>query len=291
MSHRHLPPISLDPGEPLDPGLKQEISQQVRGLRAQKCSQSGCSPGHSQNNNQAARKAANKSPTEQLSRGPVSQSNVLPKQCPQGACDRKEIPRDRLLSPNQAAIQVVVSAEPKVKGQVQKPQAGPIPAVKPVSALPCDRSHSPCCRIDVDVVEPEYQGGWRKGTKAVSCRECLVVPYNWEAPAPGPDVLFISFPKQSFSNSCFYAAPCNSAASLQVPSNLQCRHSSHGLLSTSPTNSASCWDAVHSPASSDDTCSSVGSLSPHFSDDVPVPPSREPLLTVLHQFFVPLPVS
>lgn len=226
-----------------------------------------CTPGHIQNNNQAASKAANKTPTEQPSQGPVSQSNVLPKQYPQGACDRKERPRDRLLSPNQAAIQVAVSAEPTVNGQVQRsqsPSPASIPAIKLVSARARSRSHSPCCRIDVDVdvVEPECQGGWRKVMKAASCQDCLMVPSDCEAPSPHPhDLLSISFPPQSFIQRRLYAPAGHSANFLQVPSNPWQGFSSHCPLSTSPTNSASCWDAVHSPVSSDDACSSTFSLS------------------------------
>lgn len=292
-SPRHLPHISVDPGEPLDPGLKQEISQQVRELRAQKRSQRGCSPGHIQNNDQAASKAANKTPAEQPSQGPVSQSNMLPKQYPQGACDGKERPRGRFLSPNQAAIQVVKSAEPKVKGQVQKPQSGPNPAsnpaIKRVSACHRSRSHSPRCRIEVDVVEPECQGGWRKGMRAVSSQECLVVPSHWGATSPDPDdLLSKSFPPPVFIQRRSWAPACSSAGFLQVPSNRQCSFSSPSLLSTSPANSAPCCDAVRhlSPLSSDDACSSVRSSSPHFSDDAFSPFTRVP-----HQVFVPILIS
>ncbi|CAF95897.1 unnamed protein product, partial [Tetraodon nigroviridis] len=123
---RHLPRISVDPGEPLDPALKQEISQQVRELRALKRSQREGSPGHV-HNSQAASKAANKTSTEQLSQGPVSQH-------PQGACDRKERPRHKLLCPSQPAIQVVVS-EPTVEGQGQKPRSGSNPASTPAVKL------------------------------------------------------------------------------------------------------------------------------------------------------------
>lgn len=199
--------------------LKQEISQQVRELRAQNRSQRACSPAPIQNNSEY----------------------------PQGACDRKERPRDTLLSPSQAAIQIVVSAEPRVKGQVQKPQSGlnptSIPAIKLVSARPRCRSHSPRCRIDVDVVQPECQGGWRKGEKAVSCPEWVEVPSDWEAMSPDPyDLLSKSFPPLIQNRLCTPA--CNSAGFLQVPGNLQRSFSSHCLLSTSPANAASCWDAV-----------------------------------------------
>lgn len=216
---------------------------------------------------------------------------MLPKQYPQGACDRKERPRDRFLSPNQAAIQVVKAAEPKVKGQVQKPQSGPnpasTPAVKLVSACHRSRSHSPRCRIEVDVVEPECQGGWREGMKAVSSQECLVVPSHWGSTSPDPDdLLSKSFPLQSFIQRRSWAPACSSAGFLQVPSNRQCSFSSSCLLSTSPTNSAPCWDAVHSPLSSDDACSSVRSSCPHFSDDAFSPFTRAP-----HQVFVPIPIS
>lgn len=182
-----------------------------------------------------------KSPTEQLHQGPASQPIVIPKQYPQEAGNEKERPRDRVLSPpNQAAIQVVLSAEPEVKGQVQ-PHSGSnpisIPAVKLVSARSRCRSHSPCCRIEVDVVEPECEEGWRKGMRPLS---------SLEVTSPDPDdLLSRSFPPQSSRYST--SSTCNNGSFLQVPnSHLQGSLSSHCLLSSS-TSSASSDGAAHSP--------------------------------------------
>lgn len=191
-----------------------------------------------------------KSPTEQPGRGPVSQS-ALPKHNPQGAGDRKERPKESLLSPpNQAAIQVV-SAEPKVKGQIQIPHSGAklvsIPAFKPVSVRPRCRSHSPRCRIEVDV-EEECQGGYRKGVRPVSSQEYLVGHSSGEGTSPDPnDLLSKSFPPLS-SIQNRYSLACNSDGFLQVPSNdLQRSLSSQCLLSSSPPSPASSSGAVHSP--------------------------------------------
>lgn len=191
-----------------------------------------------------------KTPTEQPGRGPVSQS-ALPKQNPQGAGDRKERPKESLLSPpNQAAIQVV-SAEPKVKGQIQIPHSGAklvsIPAIKPVSVRPRCRSHSPRCRIEVDV-EEECQGGYRKGTRQVSSQEYLVGHSSWECTSPDPnDLLSKSFPPPSSIENC-YSLSCHSGVFLQVPNNdLQRSLSFQSLLSSSPPRPASSSGAVHSP--------------------------------------------
>lgn len=188
-----------------------------------------------------------KTPTEQPGRGPVSQS-ALPKQNPQGAGDKKERPKESLLSPpKQAAIQVV-SAEPKVKGQMQMPHSGvkpvSIPAFNPVSVRPRCRSHSPCCRIEVDV-EEECQGGSRKEKRLVSSQECLVGHSSWECTSPDPnDLVSKSFPPLfSMQNRV-----CRSDGFLQVPNNdLQRSLSCQSLLSRSPPSSPSSSEAVHSP--------------------------------------------
>lgn len=184
-----------------------------------------------------------KTPTEQPHQGPGSQPNVIPKQFPQGAGNEKERPRDRLLSPpNQAAIQVVLPAEPKVKSQVQ-PHSGcnpiSIPAVKLVSAPSCCRSHSPCSRIEVDVVEPECQEGWRKRMRLLTSQEVAAPDRD--------DLLSSSFPPQSYGLSP--SPTCNNGGFLQVPnSHLQGNLSSQCLLSSSTT-TASSEGAVHSPVS------------------------------------------
>ncbi|XP_068558397.1 TRAF2 and NCK-interacting protein kinase-like isoform X2 [Cebidichthys violaceus] len=142
----HIPNIciSLDPGEPLDPGLKQEISQQVKEFRAQKLRCRSCSPGPIQENSQSPgqgpRKGPSKSHKEHSSQGPVSQSNPVPNPYPLGP--QKEKQRDRLLSvPSQAAIQGLMPPDLQLKALQshrqstgQGPQSGSntvsIPAVK-----------------------------------------------------------------------------------------------------------------------------------------------------------------
>lgn len=192
-----------------------------------------------------------KTPTEQPGCGPVSQS-ALPKQTPQGAGDGKEKPKESLLSPpNQAAIQVV-SAEPKVKGQMQMPHSGAklgsAPAFKPVSVRPRCRSHSPRCRIEVDV-EEECQGGHRKGMRQVSIQEYLVGHSSWECTSPDPnDDLSKSFPSFPSSTQNRGSLACNSGGFLKVPNNdLQRSLSFQSLLSTSPPSPSYSWGAVHRP--------------------------------------------
>ncbi|KAK1894218.1 Traf2 and NCK-interacting protein kinase [Dissostichus eleginoides] len=90
--------ISLD-GEPLDPGLKQEISQQVREFRAQKLR--GRSPGRSWEQSQG--------PGQGPSHGPVSQSNQVFNPYALAPNNQNERPRDRPLSaPNHADIQGLI---------------------------------------------------------------------------------------------------------------------------------------------------------------------------------------
>lgn len=143
------------------------------------------------------------------------------------------------LSPNQAA-QVLVSAEPKVQGLVQKPQSGPNPNVKLVSGRPRCRSLSPRCRLDVDV-GPEGQAGGRIGLGPVSCQEGLLVPPAWEVTSPDSDPLSKSFPPlQPSTKRHLYALAHNSADCLLLPTDLQRSVSSEYLKST---DSAACWDA------------------------------------------------
>ncbi|XP_061825209.1 TRAF2 and NCK interacting kinase a [Nerophis lumbriciformis] len=94
----HLPQIrlALEPGEPLDPGLKQEISQQVRELRAQRRSQ---------------RKDSKKEPSSHI---PIRQpSPAANPQLVEKAEHQKEKSRGRPLSaPNHA--QGLLSSDPQV---------------------------------------------------------------------------------------------------------------------------------------------------------------------------------
>lgn len=222
----HLPHIriSLDPGEPLDPGLKQEISQQVREFRAQKLSQRGRSPGPIQEHGLGP-KGPSKSQKEHLSQGPVSQPIAVPIPYPVVANNQKEKPRERPLSaPSQAAIQGLMCPDQQLKalqphpqspGQVQRPQSGsnlvPIPAVKLVSGHCRGRSQSPCSRGDVDI-ERQYQGGQRKEMRPAVSHECLAVPSDWEVTAFDPtDPL-----SQSFPNHALHSTLCGQRSS-QLP--------------------------------------------------------------------------
>ncbi|XP_031165779.1 TRAF2 and NCK interacting kinase a isoform X4 [Sander lucioperca] len=141
--HTHLPNIriSLDREEPLDPGLKQEISQQVREFRAQKLRERGRSPGPIQKRSQAPGQGPSKGPgkshKEHSSQGPANQSNPVFNPYPLGHSNQKEKPKDRDLSaPSQAAIQGLMSPglqpDPQFPGQVQRPKSGSNPISIPV---------------------------------------------------------------------------------------------------------------------------------------------------------------
>lgn len=200
--------ISLEPGEQLDPGLKQDISQKVRELRAQKLNERGRSPGPSREHNQAAGHGPSKGPSKShSSQGLVSQSNVAHKPYLLPS-NQKEKPRDRPLStPSQAAIQRHVSPDSKLKapqaypqsqGEVQRPQSGSIslsiPAINLVSPRVRASSHSPCRRIEVDI-EEECQGGLQKGMRSAISQECLMLPSDLEVTAfDETDFLSQSFP-------------------------------------------------------------------------------------------------
>lgn len=231
--------ISLDTGDSFDLGLKQEISQQVRELRAQK-HQRGRSPVPIRDHNQAAGQGASKGPSksqkEHSSQGPAGQSDKLANPYPLGPSNHKEKPRDRPLSaPSQAAIQGLLAADPQVKAlqphphsprQIQTPQSGsnpvPIPAVKLVSHCPRGRSHSPSCRIDLEV-EPEHQGRWQKGMRAAVSHESLMVPSDGKVTGFDPADIY----SQSFPDSAPYSAlprhsyspVSNDGSFLRVPDN------------------------------------------------------------------------
>lgn len=231
--------ISLDTGEPFDLGLKHEISQQVRELRAQK-HQRARNPVPIQDHNQAAGQGASKGPSksqkEHSSQGPAGQSDKLPNPYPLGPSNQKEKPRDRPLSaPSQAAIQGLLSADPQLKAlqphpqsprQVQTPQSGSnpvsIPGVKLVSHRPCGRSHSPCCRIDVDV-EPEHQGGWQNGMRAAVSHESFMVPSDGEVTAFDPTDFHSQFFPDGALHSALprhsYSPVSNDGSCLRVPDN------------------------------------------------------------------------
>ncbi|KAJ4939500.1 hypothetical protein JOQ06_028948 [Pogonophryne albipinna] len=130
--------ISLD-GEPLDPGLKQEISQQVREFRAQKLR--GRSPGRSREQSQGPGQGPSKGPgknqRELSSHGPVSQSNQVLNPYALAPNNQNERPRDRPLSaPNHADIQGLTPdpriPHPQSPPHVQSPQSGSMSALKVV---------------------------------------------------------------------------------------------------------------------------------------------------------------
>ncbi|XP_067334686.1 TRAF2 and NCK interacting kinase a isoform X3 [Channa argus] len=139
----HLPHIhiSLDPAESLDPGLKQEISQHVREIRAQKLRQRGRSPGPVREQNhspsQGLAKGHSKSYNEHSSHLPIGQSNVVP--FPMGPSNQMDKSKDRRLSVScEGAIQELISPESKLKtphpqstGQIQKPLSGSTPVSIP----------------------------------------------------------------------------------------------------------------------------------------------------------------
>ncbi|XP_034418510.1 TRAF2 and NCK interacting kinase a isoform X1 [Cyclopterus lumpus] len=136
--------ISQDPKEPLDPGLKQEISQQVREFRAQKLSHGPRSPGLNQENSQAPGQGLSKGPSKgHSSQGPVSRSNPAPD--PYSLGPQKEKPKDRPFSvPSQAAIPGPVPPDLQFKALQPHPQS-PGPAQAPQSGS--NRVSSPAVKL------------------------------------------------------------------------------------------------------------------------------------------------
>lgn len=220
---------------------------------AKKLIQRGGSPGRAPNNSQAPSKA----PTAQPSKGPASQANALAKQLPQWACDGKGQPRDKQPpSPNQAASQRGLSAEPKVKGQVQKPQSVSKPVYthdsKLVSASRRCRSHSPSHRLEV---VDGWVGGDGRQERMVKSQECLVVPSQWNLTSVDHDFLSSSFPPPSPAS--------RSSRFLQVHhQKFQCSLSSQDLRSTSPVSPSP--GSVPCLVSLDDTVVSLVSPLPHL---------------------------
>lgn len=195
--------ISLSSGEALDPGLKKEISQQVREFRAQKLSQRGRSPGQVQNQSQSAGQGhgAARSQTEAVSQAAVAA----------GAGPRDK-PRDRPLSaPSQAAQLKAVQPRPQSPRQGPSPRPGPEPAFTPVSTRPRCRSHSPRFRIDVEVEwrPPARQGG----LSSAASHQNLA---TGAAAALSPvDPLSLSFPDEALQSALSRRGP--PALFLQVP--------------------------------------------------------------------------
>ncbi|XP_047466293.1 TRAF2 and NCK interacting kinase a isoform X4 [Mugil cephalus] len=139
----HVPQIciSLDAGVPLDPGLKKEISQQVREFKAHKDGQRGHSPGLNQERNKAVGKVPNKEPKDMKK----NVSSQKPSPSPPGPRNQKEKNRNRPVSdPNQAAILGLMSSNqqkapqprPRSPGVFQKPTF----IVNPLAKLVEERS-------------------------------------------------------------------------------------------------------------------------------------------------------
>lgn len=207
-------------------------------MRAQKLSQRGRSPGPVREQNQAVGPGPSKGPSknqkEHSSHEPVSQTKPAANLHP----NQKERPRERPLSvPSQAAIPGLLSPDLQLKapqarpqspgrsqspGQIQKPQSGSnhvsSPAVKLVSGPPRCRSHSPRCRIDVDVdVELDC-----KDLRAAVSHNSLLVPWDLEATAVDPtNLLSQSFPESSLRSAQLrrgsYSPTSNSGNFLQIP--------------------------------------------------------------------------
>lgn len=128
----HLPYIP----ESLDPGWKQEISQQVREFRAQKLSQRGCSPGPSTKQSRSAGQVPKKGPSQ-------NPSSPAPNPNPLRANNQRDKSGDRPLSaPVEGAVLGPKSPDLQLKslqpqGNIQKSQSGSNnllnPAVKMVS--------------------------------------------------------------------------------------------------------------------------------------------------------------
>ncbi|XP_067098790.1 TRAF2 and NCK interacting kinase a isoform X3 [Osmerus mordax] len=138
-SHSPYPPqppphirVSLETRDPLDPGLKREISLQVREMRAQR-----------------GRSQGPKEPNEP--KGPKEPKN------PKSECRQQAGPRQWLYP----ATEQDASQGPD-KPQGPPPGPGPVSAAKLVSCHSRQRSHSPRSRIDVDV-DPDMDQETREG--------------------------------------------------------------------------------------------------------------------------------
>lgn len=214
MLSSHIPQIriSLSPGEALDPGLKKEISQQVREFRAQKLSQRGRSPGHAQNPSQAAGQGhgAAKSQTEA-----VSQSNKPANSSAAAAAAAGDKPRDRPVSVSGQAAQLkAVQPHPQSPRQGPSHRPGSEPASAPVSTRSRCRSHSPRYRIDVDVDEHRW-GGQRGMRSAASHQDITLVAATPSDPFSRVDPLSQSFPDHALQSALSRCRP--SGPLLQVP--------------------------------------------------------------------------
>ncbi|KAK5857690.1 hypothetical protein PBY51_010917 [Eleginops maclovinus] len=274
----HIPHIrvSLD-GEPLDPGLKQEISQQVREIRAQKLNQRGRSPGRSQGQSQASGQGPSKGPgknqRERSTPGPVSQSNPVLNPYALGPSNQNERPRDRPLSaPNQAAIQGLMSPDPKIPQpqsppHVQSPQSGSMSAIKLVSGNLRSQSHSPCRRIDVDI-DSEFQGGRLKESRPACSYTSLQVPPDWEDSHGQTDPLSYSFPDNTLLSTQLSASAPADVMKWNFIENRHMGHLSPGeqISPTSPVFGL-CLTPRTSPQTSPSSSGSwsTGTFSPPFS--------------------------
>uniref|UniRef100_A0A672ZL55 non-specific serine/threonine protein kinase n=1 Tax=Sphaeramia orbicularis TaxID=375764 RepID=A0A672ZL55_9TELE len=213
--------ISLDPA---DPGLKQEISQQVRQFRAQKLNQRGRSPGRVDERNHAAGQGHSKNHKEHSSQGPPNPYCVDP--------NMKAKHRDRPLSaPNQAAIQGQLPPDhPQMPGPMPKPQSGSSPASNPIYKVVSHRhrskSHSPSHRIDVDLDEEDYLQGWRNEMRlSVSCENIVMDSNCTAAPSDSVNPLSESCPQTALCSvrprqRSSYSPASSTSHFLQVPDNI-----------------------------------------------------------------------
>ncbi|XP_055087338.1 TRAF2 and NCK interacting kinase a isoform X3 [Periophthalmus magnuspinnatus] len=143
-----IPNIHIS-AEGLDPGLKQEISQQVKQLRAQRLNEKEQSPGHTDEQHKPAGQGRSK--------GPSKNQRERPKQGPAQPTSRDK-PRDRPLS------------APERPG----PSSKPAPTqVKLVSARSQDKMHSPSRRVDVDCSDDESS---RSPGRSKPHRSALIMP-------------------------------------------------------------------------------------------------------------------
>lgn len=188
MLSSHIPPIriSLGSAEALDPGLKKEISQQVREFRAQKLSQRGRSPVQNQGQGHGAAKSQAVA---------VGQSNRAGNPVAAGPSQQRDKPRDRPLStPGQASQLKAVQPRPPSPRQGPSPRPGEEPASTPVSTRPHCWLHSPRIRLDVDVDwhPAGRQGGW---SSAADHRDIVTATAR-----PGLDPLSQSFPDEDLQS-------------------------------------------------------------------------------------------
>ncbi|CAL9686887.1 unnamed protein product [Knipowitschia caucasica] len=138
--HRHPPRRAPSQGpypvpNDLDAGLKQEISQQVKLLRAQR--QKSQSSGNSEDQPKPSAQGCRSKGSSNNHKQPSKQGDNPTAHPPAADPSRRDKPRDRPLS---------APERPKSPGPTSKPTQ-----VKLVSDCPRVRLHAPCRRVDVDI--------------------------------------------------------------------------------------------------------------------------------------------